>query len=152
MRKKRILAVASTGGHWIQLRRISPAFSGTEVTYVSTNAGHRDELIGENCRYFNVTDANRWEKLKLIKMFMDVAWVLLRVRPDVILTTGAAPGFAALMFGRLMGARTIWVDSIANAEKMSDSGLKVHRWADVWLTQWEHLAKEDGPHYWGGVL
>ncbi|WP_220347888.1 hypothetical protein [Alkalilimnicola ehrlichii] len=57
-----------------------------------------------------------------------------------------------MLFGKLLGAKTIWVDSLANAEQLSVSGAKVRRFADLWLTQWEHLAAPDGPHYRGAVL
>ena len=75
-----------------------------------------------------------------------------RVRPDAVITTGAAPGYFALRLGRLFGARTIWIDSMANAEELSLSGQKARRHADLWLTQWEHLAKPDGPQFLGSVL
>ena len=76
----------------------------------------------------------------------------MRHRPDVVLSTGAAPGFFAILFGKLLGARTIWVDSIANAEQLSLSGKKAGRFADLWLTQWPHLAQPGGPLYKGSVI
>ena len=71
---------------------------------------------------------------------------------DVVLSTGAAPGYFAILFGRLVGARTIWLDSIANVEQVSMSGQMVRRHADLWLTQWPHLAHEDGPECAGRVF
>lgn len=147
--RKRILAVASGGGHWVQLLRLRPAFDGHDLAFLTTNEGYKSEVEG---KVFIVTDANMWEKLKLLKMFIEVAWIILKFRPNVVVTTGAAPGFAAIMFGRLFGMKTIWIDSIANSEQLSSSGLHARRWAKVWLTQWEHLAQPEGPHFWGGVL
>jgi hypothetical protein len=46
----------------------------------------------------------------------------------------------------------VWIDSIANAERMSSSGLQARRFAHVWLTQWPALAVAGGPSYWGEVL
>ena len=73
-------------------------------------------------------------------------------KPDIVITTGAAPGYLALRLARLIHARTVWLDSIANVDQLSLSGLKVGRYADLWLTQWPHLAKPEGPHYAGSVL
>jgi hypothetical protein len=78
--------------------------------------------------------------------------VFFRERPDVVISTGAAPGYIAIRLGRLLGARTMWIDSIANVEEMSLSGSKALRCAGLCLTQWEHLARPDGPHYKGAVL
>ena len=74
------------------------------------------------------------------------------MRPDVVISTGAAPGYFALRLGKLFGARTIWVDSIANAEEMSLSGRLAQRYADLWLTQWPEVAKRDGARYEGRLL
>lgn len=159
----RVLAIASAGGHWVQLRRLRPAWENCHVTYVSTSANRRDEIInnsqsgeGSAPTFHVVVDANRWEKLKLIKQLFQITRILLKERPHVIISTGAAPGFFALKIGKLLGARTIWVDSIANAEDLSLSGKKVVNCADLWLTQWEHLAKPETdkkqPRYKGSVI
>jgi hypothetical protein len=80
-------------------------------------------------------------------------YIILRERPDVIISTGAAPGYFALWIGRrLLGARTIWIDSIANVDRLSLAGAKAGRVADLWLTQWPHLAKPGGPAFAGAVL
>lgn len=148
-RPPKVLAVASGGGHWVQLRRLRPAFEGTRLIWMTTNADYAREV--EQPLYV-VRDANRWDKWGLAVMFLQVGWRVLRLRPDVVVTTGAAPGLAALMCGRLVGARTVWIDSIANSEVLSESGRRARAWADVWLTQWEHLAGPDGPAHWGAVL
>lgn len=148
-KQKKILAVASGGGHWIQLLRIRPAFEGFKVEYMTTNVAYSKEVTSP---LYIVTDANLWDKLKLVKMFLEVALVIIKVRPDVVLTTGAAPGFAAVFFGHILGARTVWIDSIANSEQLSNSGKKVGWFTDKWLTQWPLLAKENGPVYWGSIL
>lgn len=155
----RIIAVASAGGHWVQLMRLREAWKGLEVTYVTTDAGMRPVLedmaraAGEPPpRLRIVEDGNRWQKTRLLKQLLQLTAIVLTERPDAIITTGAAPGYFALRLGRMIGARTIWVDSIANAEKLSLSGQKIGRYADLWLTQWPHLAREDGPRYLGSVL
>ncbi|MNR47458.1 Oligosaccharide biosynthesis protein Alg14 like protein [compost metagenome] len=99
-----------------------------------------------------VRDASMWDKLGLLVMAVQIAWVIIKYRPDVVVSTGAAPGFFALVFGRLIGAKTIWIDSVANAEELSLAGRKVRRWANHWLTQWPDLAQDDGPSYIGSVI
>lgn len=155
----KIMAVASAGGHWVQLMRLSPAWHGLRVCYVST-----DPALGPALRaraeaedvpapaFAAVTEASRWEKRRLLLQLLQIAILVCRERPDVVITTGAAPGYFALRFGRLFGARTVWIDSMANAEELSLSGRRVGRHADLWLTQWEHLARPEGPQFMGSVL
>jgi UDP-N-acetylglucosamine:LPS N-acetylglucosamine transferase len=147
---RRILAIASGGGHWVQLLRLRPAFEGHAVTFVSVNRAYRSDVEGE--RFLTVPDATRWNKLGLIKMALAVLWTLIRVRPHVIVSTGAAPGYVAIRLGKLLGARAVWLDSIANVEHLSLSGERIGAHADLWLTQWPHLARQGGPMPKGSVL
>jgi UDP-N-acetylglucosamine:LPS N-acetylglucosamine transferase len=134
----RILAVASSGGHWAQLRRLQPAFEGHDVAYLTTDPGHRSEV--HPARFYCVGDANRWSKLGLLRSGLAILGVMIRERPAVVVSTGAAPGYLALRCAKLFGARTIWIDSLANVEELSLSGRLASTKADLCLTQWQHLA------------
>ena len=146
----KLLAISSGGGHWVQLLRLRPAFAGCEVTYATVREGYRTDVIGEDFKLIH--DGNRSNVLNLIRSAVGIVLLLLRTRPDIVITTGAAPGFFGCMFGRYLGARVIWIDSIANAERLSASGKNVRIFAHLWLTQWSHLESESGPKYLGNVL
>jgi UDP-N-acetylglucosamine:LPS N-acetylglucosamine transferase len=148
-KQQRVLAVASSGGHWVQLRRLAPAFEGQDVAYLTTDPGHRSEVGA--ARFYTVNDANRWNKLALVRCALKILWVLLRERPTVVVSTGAAPGYLAIRCARLLGARTVWIDSVANVEELSMSGRMASATADLCLTQWPHLAGGD-VRYLGAVL
>lgn len=164
----RVLAVASAGGHLVQLRRLRRAFAGCATSWVTTDpafeAGIRAdaEADGEPApRVFAVPEGSRWNKIALVRQMLAVLRVVLTVRPHVVLTTGAAPGYFAIRFAKLLGARTIWIDSVANAEELSLSGREAGRHASLFLTQWPHLAiAEDeggdgparGPRHLGAVI
>jgi hypothetical protein len=146
----KILAISSGGGHWVQLLRLRPAFEGCCVTYATVREGYRAEVAGADFRV--IPDSNRWNKLALIRCALGVFWLVLTLRPDVVVSTGAAPGFFGVRFGKWLGARVIWVDSVANAEELSMSGRKAGGFVDLWLTQWPHLAVDDGPQFYGSVI
>src|SRR6201991_4372631 len=148
--RPKLLAVSSGGGHWVQLLRIKHAFEDCDVTFVTVHESYRAQVPGH--KFYLVNDANRWTKIALLKAARRLAWIVWNEKPDIVISTGAAPGYLALRFGRMMGARTIWLDSIANVEELSMSGDRIGRCADLWLTQWPHLARPYGPHYVGSVL
>jgi len=149
-RHPRMLAIASGGGHWVQMLRLRPAFEDARVCYVTVRDTYSADVPGERFRIIN--DATRWDKVGLVRMALKLAWIFLRERPNVVISTGAAPGYFAIRLGKLFGARTIWLDSIANVEELSMTGALVGKRADLWLTQWEHLAKPEGPKFEGSVL
>ena len=101
---------------------------------------------------YAVNDATRWDKIGLLKLALHLLWILITVRPKIVVSTGAAPGYLALRIAKILRIRTVWIDSIANVEELSMSGAMAGRVADLWLTQWPHLAKSGGPYYSGSVL
>ena len=164
IRTVRVLAVASGGGHWVQLMRLRPAWRGCDIAYLTTNESYGHQLQREaeqqglpRPRFYVTVSANRWQKLRLVQQLLAVSWVVAKERPAIILSTGASPGYFAMRLGRLVGAQTVWIDSIANASEMSLAGRKAGTFADVWLTQWESVSLATSvngrrPEYWGAVL
>lgn len=148
--KKRVLFVSSSGGHWIEIRRIDTAFNDCDKYYISTDKHYHQSLT--EGKFYAVRDASMWDKVGLIIQALQVLSLLIYIRPQVVISTGAAPGFFALFFAKKMRIKTIWLDSLANVEKLSLSGTKVKPYADLWLTQWEHLATSEGPDFYGAVL
>jgi UDP-N-acetylglucosamine:LPS N-acetylglucosamine transferase len=127
-----------------------PAFEGFDVAFVSTFDHYVTQVAGH--RYYVVPNASRFD----LKGFFPGAWralrILLKERPDAIITTGSAPMLIFLMLGRLIGARTLWVDSLANPERMSSSGRIARRLAHETVSQWPEVAAAEGVRYWGSVL
>ena len=146
----RLLAVASAGGHWEELMLLRPAFEGFDVHYATTLEGfaERERLT----KVHVLPDANRHRPLRTIACAWTCWNVIRSIRPHYVVTTGALPGLTCGLIGRLFGARTIWVDSIANSERLSMSGTFAGRFAALSVTQWEHLAQDDSPAFHGALL
>ncbi len=149
-RQRKVLAISSSGGHWEQLMLLRPGFAAHDVDYAATMQGLAERSGVGSAQI--VPDFNARRPLKTLLSLFSVAKVVISSRPDVVISTGAAPGLVALLVGKLLGARTVWIDSIANSEKLSMSGRLAGIFVDLWLTQWEHLATPKGPVYRGAVL
>lgn len=147
---KKILAVASIGGHWIQLLRIAqPLEKYYDVVYMSTHPKCKS-MIGQN-RFHTMMDFSRWNAWKMIPASFKIFGVLLEERPTAIVTTGAAPGLLTVVIGRILGIKTIWVDSIANVQTMSACGKLACKFAKYVYTQWPGLVTAQ-VHYVGNIF
>lgn len=147
---RRILAAASTGGHWEQLMLLAPALEGGDVTFACTDPRQAE---GRDLPAFvALSDYNQNQPLRLMAGLVETFGIVRRLRPDVVISTGAAPGLLCLLWGRAFGARTIWIDSIANSERLSLSGRLARKFCHVTFTQWEHLGRDGDPAYGGSVL
>lgn len=150
MPRKRILAVASIGGHWIQLLRITqPLDELYEVVYMSTHPKCKS-MIGKNS-FFHIPDFNRWTIWKAIPTMVKIFFILLKVRPSAVVTTGAAPGLLTLIIARFLLIKTIWIDSIANVKELSGCGKLAKKFAKYVYTQWPDLA-DDKIKYVGNIF
>ena len=149
-KRKRLLAIASGGGHWIQLLRLRPAFEEFDVVFVSMLDSYAEQ-VGDS-RFYLVPDASRFDLNGFVPVFLKALRVILKERPSAIVTTGSAPMLAFIVLGRLFGARTLWVDSIANAERMSSSGRLARKFAHQVVSQWPEVAEAEGVPHWGAVI
>lgn len=146
----KVLAIASGGGHWRQLMMLRPAFDSHHVLYATTIAG-LPEQFGATPAVI-VPDANGRAPIAGLLSVLFLTRLILFHRPGVVLSTGALPGVIALVLGKALGAHTIWIDSIANAEEMSKSGKLARTFADHWLTQWPDIALATDARYEGSIL
>jgi UDP-N-acetylglucosamine:LPS N-acetylglucosamine transferase len=150
---QKILAVASGGGHWKELMLLKEGFDFkhiNHVKYITTIAGLPQE---EGIQDFEIIkDSNKTQKFALIICFFQILIIYLKYRPNVVISTGAAAGIVSMMIGKIFRAKTIWIDSIANADKLSLSGDLAKHTADIVLTQWEHLADGKEIQFHGSVF
>ena len=147
---RRVLAVASGGGHWQQLMLMRPAFAGHDVVFLTTLPGLPEAFGAAPARI--VPDCNRDRPWQAARCAAAIGREVARHRPHVVISTGALPGVIALGLGKAARARTIWVDSVANAEEMSMSGRLARRVADLWMSQWPEVAAAAGAEHAGAVL
>jgi UDP-N-acetylglucosamine:LPS N-acetylglucosamine transferase len=69
-------------------------------------------------------------------------WILLRVRPAAILSTGPAIAVPVSIIGKLFGARIIFVETGSRIKALSLTGRIMYRWADLFFVQWSQLAEK----------
>ena len=135
----KLLAIASVGGHWSELVRIIPPnLAETELVYVSTHP--KCESMTEGCPFHTIRDFSRWDAYLCVPVFFQAICILRKVKPDAVVSTGAAPGLIALFAARLLGKKAIWIDSVANVRRLSLSGKIASKFASQTYTQWESLA------------
>ncbi len=146
-----LLAVASIGGHWIQLLRIAKGLERDfEVVYCSTH--EKCATMVEGHRFHVVSDFSRWNFWKLPVALVKMVKIIRTERPAAVFSTGAAPGLTALMAAKMCGVRTIWIDSVANVEQLSASGRIARRFVDKVYTQWDSLSDGDRIVYAGSIF
>lgn len=147
----KILAVASSGGHWMQLLRITKALENIfEICYVSTLSDGKNSVRGQ--RFYMISDFSRTDAMKIVPVFVQALKIVRSENPDVIITTGAASGLVMVFIGWLFRKKTVWIDSLANVRRLSLSGRIASLFVSRIYTQWEGLQRDGRVFFAGNVL
>lgn len=140
-KNRRICLVASAGGHLSQLLKLAECWDGYELFCITTSELLRQNFPREGGVYV-VGECNRQRPLRVIKVLLRCIRIVFREKPHIVISTGAAVGCITCFLAKLLRAKVIWIDSIANVERISLSGRMVRYIADLFLVQWPDLASQ----------
>jgi UDP-N-acetylglucosamine:LPS N-acetylglucosamine transferase len=140
----RILLVGSSGGHLAQLMQLAPWWGRHQRAWVTFDTADAVDLLGSER---DVTWAYR-PTTRNVPNLVRNSWqsvrVLRRFRPTVVVSTGAAVAFPYFVLGRLLGARTIYIEVFDRIETATLTGRLVRPFTDYMFVQWpEQLSLYD---------
>ncbi len=132
--------------------KLAGCAKGYDVCVVTTSETVRANLASLG-RVHVVGECNREHPGRVMSVLVRCVRIMFRERPDVMISTGAAPACLCCLLGKLLGAKVIWVDSITNVERISLSGRLIRPFADLFLVQWPDLVeKYRGVEYVGAII
>ena len=140
MEPVQVLLVCSGGGHLSQLWSLRPAWEPWSRAWVVENPDRLSVLsmLGDERVAFAHSPAERSVRNLLRNSLL--AWRVLRAtRPSVVLTTGAAVAVPFAWFGRLFGAKVVWIESMARVTTPSLSCRMAAPAASRLYVQWPEL-------------
>ncbi len=136
------VATASAGGHMVELLQLLNYLDFPQVEhFISTHELQRISLE-KRATTSIVGECNRKTPFRMIKVFFQTAKLAKKLKPKVVISTGALPSAFFCYHAHRKGADIIWIDSIANVRELSMSGRFVKKFATASFTQWENLADE----------
>jgi beta-1,4-N-acetylglucosaminyltransferase len=133
-----VILVCSSGGHLLQLHQLRDAWEGRSALWVTFDKSDaRSLLAGERVVYaFGPTNRS----IKNLLRNLVLAWrVVRRVRPRLLITTGAGVAVPFAWIARLRGARVFYVESITRVEGPSLSCTLIAPVAHRIYVQWPEL-------------
>lgn len=135
-----LLLVCSSGGHLLQLDALRRAWSGRSTLWVTFDKSDARSLLAEDSVTYAHGPTNRNIPNLLRNSFLAVR-LIRRVRPRVVLTTGAGIGVPFAWVGRAFGAHVVYVESITRIEDVSLTYRLVAPIVNEIYVQWPELAE-----------
>lgn len=140
-KKKKICLISSTGGHLSQLRQLIPIVQDQDFYFI-TEKHKSTELLKEKHKVYYLRQQERKSMnfffVFLLNIFSSL-FVIARERPDFVISTGAGAVLPTLLFGKLFGAKVIFIESFAKIDTPTLTGQIVYKFADCFYIQWEEL-------------
>lgn len=149
-RRLRICLVSSVGGHFRELLQLQPVYGAYGHFYVVNDEMRPAEGIA--VRMIRITHAERsWRQLW---NFVEAARILRRLRPDLILTTGASPAVVFGLLARWWRIPLVYVEGSYAVERPTLTGWLVYhlRLATLFLYQWPMLARHYPRAKYAGLI
>lgn len=144
---KRVVFIASTGGHLNELLQFRPLFNLYDYQIITENGKSTEYLKSVYPgRVHYLQFGSRQHLLSYIFKFsynacLSLVYVV-RFRPQFIVSTGTHTAVVFCYLGKLIGAKIVYIETYANVEKANITGKLIHPISDLYLVQWEALLKE----------
>ena len=145
----KICLTCSHGGHLTEILQLMDAFEGHEVFFITYEGARAKEL---NKKY---TMKNLGKNPLRFLASVPLAFkILLREKPDIVISTGSEIAIPVFYIAKLLGIRTMFIESLCRVKEPSGTGKLVYPVSDVFLVQWKSLLEKYGKkaQYWGNTL
>lgn len=157
MRQKRVMFIASTGGHLSELLQLRRLFTKYASVVITERTPTTKELQLECPVHYLVYGTYYQSKARyLVKLAWNTLcslWYFVRFRPDVIVTTGSHTAVPMCYIAKLFHKKIVYIESIAKVRGQSWAGKLVYPKSDAFFVQWpENAADYPGSVYAGQLL
>ena len=148
----KVALVCSHGGHMTETLQILPAFSGHDCFFATYHSARNEDVLKLGRAYFieNIGASP-------VRLALSFGWalrILLKEKPHVIVSLGAEIALPFFYLGRLLGSKTLFIESWCRLEGLSLTGKLVYPVENAFWVQWEQMLDVCGPkaEYHGAVI
>ena len=146
MSKRRVLFIASTGGHLKELMQLESMFDNYDFNLITektkSNLWLKDKY--KNKVYYMVygtKDHMLTYPFKFLWNCIKSVFLYFKLHPDYIVTTGTHTAVPICFFSKIFGTKVIYIETFANMTTKTMSGKMIYPISDEFIVQWESMLK-----------
>ena len=155
--KKNVMFISSTGGHLDELLQLSPLFEKYEYCIITEKDKSNIKLkekykekmyflpYGTRAKIFSYI-------FKYLLLCFKTVYLYLKIRPQVIITTGTHTAGPMCIIGKIFKSKIIYIETFANTNKKTATGRLIYPIADLFIVQWEEMLKLYPKAVYGGSI
>lgn len=144
--KRKVLFIASTGGHLNELMQIKPLFKKFDY-HIVTEKTKVDDSFKEEYQdkiSFLIYGTKKYPISYIFKFLANCfisLYYFFKYQPEVVVTTGTHTAVPMCYIAKIFGSKVIFIETFANRTTGTLAGKLVYPIADTFVVQWEEMHK-----------
>ena len=123
-----------------QVRQLAPVYEQHDQFYFTFKGGVADKMK-KSRNVYAIPNISRHNPVSWVVCAVLSARAAFVKRPDVVITTGAGIVVFFCLFAKLLGAKLIFIESMARVERPTLTARMLYPFADLFFVQWPNLLK-----------
>lgn len=143
---KKVLFISSTGGHLNELLQLKKIYDKYDSYIITEKTKSNDNLkkIYKDRIHFLIYGTKHHPFTYIFKLIINTflsLYYYIKIRPRVIITTGAHTAGPICLIGKIFGSKIIYIETFANINSKTVTGRIIYHFADLFIVQWESMLK-----------
>lgn len=142
---KKVVFISSTGGHLNELMQLKPLMEEYDSYIITEKTKSNLSLKNKfNNVYYLIYGTKKNLFTYLFKFGFNILkslYYFIKIKPDVIVTTGTHTAVPMCYIGKLFRRKIIFIETFANRTTKTLAGKLVYPIADTFIVQWESMLK-----------
>ena len=157
MRKKKVLFISSTGGHFNELQQLSALFEKYDYHIITEKDDSTKNLKEEYKEKIDYLPYGTRSKLftyifKYLYLCLKTIYLYIKIRPKYIVTTGTHTAGPMCYLGKLFRSKIIYIETFANRNRKTATGKLIYPIADLFIVQWKEMLELYPKAIYGGAI
>ena len=154
---KKVLFISSTGGHLSEMMMLNELFKKYDYHIITEKTKTTENLKDKyknkiNYLVYGTKDHPISYPFRLLVNCFKSLYLYFKIRPDVIITTGAHTAGPMCCLGKIFGSRIIYIETFANMRTKTITGRLIYKFADLFVVQWNSMLELYPKATYGGWI
>lgn len=154
---RKVLFISSAGGHLSEMLELKNLFSKYDYHIITEKTKSTESLkttYPNKVDYliYGTKDHMLTYPFKLLGNCFKSLYYYIKLKPQVIITTGAHTAGPMCCIGKLFGSKIIYIESFANISTKTVTGRLIYHFADLFLVQWKSMLQLYPKATYGGWI
>ncbi len=154
---KKVLFIASTGGHLNELMQLEPLFEKYDYSIITEKDKTNESLKEKYGKRLYFLPYGTRTKLfayifKYFYLCLKTIYLYFKIRPNAIVTTGTHTAGPMCIIGKIFKSKVIYIETFANRNKKTATGKLIYKIADLFIVQWEEMLELYPKAVYGGSI